>query len=92
MTPCRTLSRHDPDNGTFGDCHRCCVAAILDLAPEEVPHFTQSRARYGLGPGSRSFASGSAAYGFGYVRFAYLGSETLERCSRSRRKTVPAFR
>ena len=27
------------ENGEIGDCWRCCIAAILDLPAEEVPHF-----------------------------------------------------
>jgi len=39
MTPHKQLIKHDPDNGTFGDCHRTCFAMILDLHPTDVPHF-----------------------------------------------------
>ena len=32
--------RHDPDNGSWGDCWRTCIAMILGRPlPEEVPHF-----------------------------------------------------
>lgn len=31
--------RHDPDNGVYGDCHRTALACLLDMEPEEVPHF-----------------------------------------------------
>ena len=30
--------KHDPDNGDWGDCHRACVASLLELPIEEVPH------------------------------------------------------
>lgn len=33
------LIKHDPDNGTWGDCHRVCLAMILGLEPHDVPHF-----------------------------------------------------
>lgn len=32
---------HDPENGQHGDCMRACIASILDLPREEVPHFAQ---------------------------------------------------
>jgi len=32
------ISRHDPDNGTLGDCFRACIASLLDLEAAEVPH------------------------------------------------------
>jgi hypothetical protein len=77
VTPCRNEFRHDPDNGTFGDCHRCCVAAILDLAPSEVPHFAGIQHATGR-DWLEILREWLADYGFSYVRFAYLGTDTLE--------------
>jgi hypothetical protein len=31
--------RHDPGNGSWGNCHSVCFAMILGLDPEDVPHF-----------------------------------------------------
>lgn len=39
MKPVDKLIVHDPENGLFGDCLRACVASILELSAEEVPHF-----------------------------------------------------
>ena len=39
MTPEICTVKHDPANGTYGDCVRACVASILDLDSEAVPHF-----------------------------------------------------
>ena len=36
--PKQTLFRGE---GEIGDCWRCCIAAILSLKAEEVPHFVQ---------------------------------------------------
>lgn len=33
--------RHDPDNGVYGDCHRTAIACVLDMEPEDVPHFAE---------------------------------------------------
>ena len=30
---------HNPENGRYGDCHRTCIACLLDLEPAEVPNF-----------------------------------------------------
>ena len=30
---------HDPENGLWGDCLRTAIACVLDLEPEDVPHF-----------------------------------------------------
>lgn len=77
MTPCRNQSRHDPDNGTVGDCHRCCVAAILDLEPSEVPHFLQIEHDTGR-DWLEILRAWLSDYGFSYVQFCYVGTETLE--------------
>lgn len=39
MTPHLQLIDHDPEAGRWGDCGRTAIACLLDLAPEEVPHF-----------------------------------------------------
>jgi hypothetical protein len=40
MTPVHCRVKHDPENGTYGDCMRACVATIMDVADgDEVPHF-----------------------------------------------------
>lgn len=39
MTPAFCRVKHDPDAGTYGDCLRACVASLLDLDAEKVPHF-----------------------------------------------------
>lgn len=35
----KQLNGHDPDQGIWGDCFRTCIACLLDMEPEEVPHF-----------------------------------------------------
>jgi hypothetical protein len=39
MTPHKQRNRHRPEEGIYGDCHRTCIAMLLDLEPEEVPNF-----------------------------------------------------
>lgn len=39
MTPVDMTIIHDPENGKIGDCFRASIASLLDLSPEEVPHF-----------------------------------------------------
>lgn len=34
---CRVL--HDPENGKYGDCLRACIASLLELDADDVPHF-----------------------------------------------------
>lgn len=78
MTPGRNLSRHDPGNGIVGDCHRCCVAAILDREPNDVPHFAQIELETGR-PWLEILRDWLAPLGFGYVTVGYPGAEPLEK-------------
>lgn len=39
MTPVMCRVKHDPDNDSYGDCLRACIATVLDLTADEVPHF-----------------------------------------------------
>lgn len=41
MIPHRQLIKHDPSIGHYGDCMRTCIASLLDLQPEDVPHFLE---------------------------------------------------
>lgn len=38
MKPSKQLFRHNPAEGTWGDCYRTAVACLLDLATADVPH------------------------------------------------------
>lgn len=46
MTPVFCRVKHDPENGSYGDCLRACVASLLDREdnPESVPHFAHDGA------------------------------------------------
>lgn len=39
MTPRKQLFHHDPANGIYGDCARTAYAVLMDMEPEDVPHF-----------------------------------------------------
>lgn len=39
MTPVLCRVKHDPAAGTYGDCVRACIATIMDVDAEAVPHF-----------------------------------------------------
>lgn len=41
ITRYRQLHRHAPDEGLIGDCWRTCIACILGLKPQQVPHFVE---------------------------------------------------
>ena len=35
----KQLNKHNPEKGIWGDCDRTCLACLLDLPVEKVPHF-----------------------------------------------------
>jgi hypothetical protein len=39
MIPVFCKVKSDAEAGTFGDCVRACIASILELPAEDVPHF-----------------------------------------------------
>ena len=38
---------HDPDNNLVGDCWRACIASVLELSIDDVPHFALLNIRDG---------------------------------------------
>ena len=48
MTPVQQQFLHDDAAGVVGDCFRACVASILDLPIEAVPHFALLGHRWSL--------------------------------------------
>lgn len=43
MTPAMCQTKHEPPS-SYGDCLRACIATIMDLPPEQVPHFADKGA------------------------------------------------
>jgi hypothetical protein len=41
MIPVVCRVKHDPEAGTYGDCLRACIASVLEMQAEDVPHFTE---------------------------------------------------
>lgn len=41
MKPVDMTTVHEPPD-SIGDCFRCCIASILELPPEDVPHVYDS--------------------------------------------------
>lgn len=39
MKPVHCRIAHEPENGKYGDCVRACIASLLELPAEDVPHF-----------------------------------------------------
>lgn len=47
MLPQRQAFKHDPENGSVGDCLRTCIASVLDIDRDEVPHFAKPISKTG---------------------------------------------
>jgi hypothetical protein len=70
MIPVHCRVKHDPENGTYGDCLRACVATIMEMDAEQVPHFFHDNCdgetamhrlrewsrQYGVGPFTAHFS------------------------------------
>lgn len=81
----KQLFKHNPDEGIYGDCFRTCIACLLDLEPQEVPHFAEyisddeeesvfmDRARLWLK--DRGLGIASFAYDFGPDKALYWMSK-----------------
>lgn len=42
MKPQNMLVLHDPENGFYGDCFRACIASLLHMPTEQVPHVLEN--------------------------------------------------
>ena len=49
MIPYKNTVKHDPENGTYGDCHRACFCTILGIDPR--PDSTKTERQVGKGGG-----------------------------------------
>lgn len=80
------IVKHDPDNGTWGDCTRACVASIFDLPAHEVPHFTvhgeEPLGVDGMLPWEKRLRSWLNARGFDvlHIKLENKDGEMDERC------------
>lgn len=75
VTPVNCRVKHDPPR-TYGDCLRCCIATVMDLDAERVPHFADMGA-------TAQEALASARRWLGERRltiagFAFPGDESLD--------------
>lgn len=44
MRPLKQRFRHNPEKGEFGDCHRTCLAMLLEVERDSVPNFAEMAA------------------------------------------------
>ncbi len=48
MIPVNQKFLQEPDNGSIGDCWRACIASVLELPIDDVPHFGELDVRIGM--------------------------------------------
>lgn len=80
MRPQLQRVRHDPSAGTYGDCFRTAIAAMLDLDAEEVPHVfgTSDRATHLGHEGHAEMESWLAARGLAPIWVPFDGAATFQ--------------
>lgn len=75
MTPAMCRVKHDPPR-SYGDCLRACVATVMDVGPETMPHFADMAATADEALASARRWLGE--YGWTVACFAFPGSESLD--------------
>lgn len=75
MIPVVCRVKHDADVGTYGDCVRACVASIMELDAEAVPHFYHDNCDGGTGFDRINAFVGQ--HGLATFTTAYSGDDTL---------------
>lgn len=69
------IVKHDPENGSWGDCTRACVASIFNLPAESVPHFCEGGElppdAEGYMPWERRLRSWLAERGYGLLHIQF---------------------
>lgn len=77
MVPVKQLFRHKPPH-TYGDCHRTAIACILNMRPQDVPHFMDGKPDNAPAPeASEHVAFWLARRGITQINIVYDGSMSL---------------
>lgn len=76
MIPITQLYKHDPENGMWGDCWTACLASILELPREEVPH-VYDKGVDGV-EGRRHARLWLEGQGLTLISTVFMGSENLK--------------
>lgn len=73
MTPYKQLNRHRPNEGVIGDCWRTAIGCLLDLPPDQVPHFCDGDAWDKTDVANAATRAWLLSRGYGFVEFAFSG-------------------
>lgn len=79
MKPQKQLFRHDPANGSYGDCHRTAIACVLDLDAADVPHFMDGKHQCPADDSHKAVEAWLNARGLTHINVLYSGELSLQQ-------------
>jgi len=65
------IKNHDEEAGMIGDCHRACIASLLELDAFDVPHFFDYPVADGSDPGLKMQELWLAARGLAFIELPF---------------------
>lgn len=71
----KQLFKHNPEQGTIGDCWRTTIACILNRHPSKVPHFVQEAGWENYTGTLKATEEWLNSQGYALVEVAYNGSQ-----------------
>jgi hypothetical protein len=74
----KQLYRHDLANGIMGDCHRTAIACVLDLDPQDVPHFMEGMPEHDASEAEIAAEKWLNARGLTQINVAFPGQLDVE--------------
>jgi hypothetical protein len=74
----KQLYRHNAEKGIMGDCHRTAIACVLDLDPQDVPHFMEKVPEHDASEAEIAAERWLNARGLTQINVAYAGESDLE--------------
>jgi len=80
--------KHNPEAGQYGDCHRACLAMLLDFDIEWVPHFCDP-AKYSESDWEKHQTQWLEGFGKTLVTFPIFGEAPLADVLASRESFNP---
>jgi len=92
LKPVDMIEIHDPENGTYGDCFRACIASLLERDPKDVPHFCgYDDSKEITGKWNIDVNKWLAQYGFAYVEWPVSSQEDYEPFFKQREENHPNY-
>lgn len=84
--------RHDPKNGTIGDCFPTCLACLLEIPREQVPHFFEADYDGDPAPQWEHVENWLKGHGYRLLRIYFSGVSNYLEVIASVGKSNPDYR